>query len=280
MNRRKSSKRKSSGLGEPAANRLEQAAGGERRAFLPAALCNALAQRLAGGAYNPRRSAPMNRRKSSKRKSSGLGEPAANRLEQTAGGEQRAFLPAGFMRCVGAAVSGWSLQPKVRRAHEQRKTKQMKKQPVGRTGCKQAGTNGGRGSEGRSFPPVLCDAVARRLAGGAYKPKCSTPMNRGKPSKRKKQPIERTGCKQAGTNGGRGAQGRSFPPVLMRCVDAAVSGRSLQTEAQHAHEQEKTKQTQKAAGQENRLQTGRNKRREGSARRSFPRLYAMRWRSG
>ena len=94
-------------------------------------------------------------------------------------------------------------------------------------------------------------------------------MNRGKPSKRKKQPVKRTGCKPAGPSGGRGAQGlpsRGF----MRCVGAAVSGRSLQPKAQHAHEQGKTKQTQNAAGQENRLQTGRNKRREGSARRSFP----------
>ena len=52
-------------------------------------------------------------------------------------------------------------------------------------------------------------------------------MNRKKPSKRKKQPVKRTGCKQAGTSGGRGAKGvpsRGF----MRCVGAAVSGRSLQ----------------------------------------------------
>ena len=61
-----------------------------------------------------------------------------------------------------------------------------------------------------------------------------------------------------------------LPAGFVQCVGAAVSGRSLQTEAQHAHEQEKTKQTQKAAGQENRLQTGRNKRREGSKGRSFP----------
>ena len=47
----------------------------------------------------------------------------------------------------------------------------------------------------------------------------------------------------------------------------------MQPKAQRAHEQEKIKQTQKAAGQENRLQTGRNKRREGSKERSFPPVF-------
>ena len=185
MNRAKPSKRKSSRSREPAASRLEQAAGGERRAFLPAALCDALARRLAGGACNPRRSTPMNRAKPSKRKKQPVKRTGCKQAG-TSGGRGAQGVPSRrFVRCVGAAVSGRSMQPKARRAHEQRKTKQTQKQPVKRTGCKQAGTNGGRGSEGRSFPPVLCDAVARRLAGGAYKPKCSAPMNRAKPNKRK-----------------------------------------------------------------------------------------------
>ena len=112
-------------------------------------------ERLAHQACSPRCSAPMNRAKPNKRKSSRSREPAASRLEQAAGGERRAFLPA-----------------------------------------------------------ALCDALARRLAGGACNPRRSTPMNRKKPSKRKKQPVKRTGCKQAGTNGGRGSEGRSFPPVF------------------------------------------------------------------
>ena len=131
--------------------------GSEGRSF-PPVLCNALAQRLAGGACNPRRSTPMNRAKPSKRKSSRSREPAASRLEQAAGGERRAFLPA-----------------------------------------------------------ALCDALMQRLAGGACKPKRSTPMNRKKPSKRKKQPVGRTGCKQAGTSGGRGAKGVPSRRFSIRC---------------------------------------------------------------
>ena len=121
-------------------------------------------QRLAGGACKPKRSTPMNRKKPSKRKKQPVKRTGCKQAG-TSGGRGAQGVPShGFMRCVGAAVSGRSLQPKARRAHEQRKTKQMKKQPVKRTGCKQAGTSGGRGSEGRSFPPVLCNALAQRLA--------------------------------------------------------------------------------------------------------------------
>ena len=136
------------------------------------------------------------------------------------------------------------MQPKVQRAHEQEKTKQTQK-TAGQENRLQAGWNKRREEERRAFlPAVLCDALARRLASGACKPKRSTPMNRKKPSKRKTQPVKRTGCKQAGTSGGRGAKGvpsRGF----MRCVGAAVSGRSLQPKARRAHEQRKTKQMKK-----------------------------------